>query len=188
MCTTPLDGERSAERFEATIIVKKTICALVGATAIAVSVVIASGGRASSGPPTGIHGGEAVSSAGRCHFSNVFSSSPAALRACGLLVFPLSAVKPLPGGGRAYIYNEGKYGVVTELVPPKHFDPLTASEAQLNEYGFPPRPTDSHALTLWKQELGSWKGPAQPQPFDVADPYWQMGVDHAATTSLPGAP
>jgi hypothetical protein len=83
-------------------------------------------------------------------------------------------VNPLPGGGQAYIYREGKHGVVTNLIPPKTFKPLRATSAQLNEYGFPTRPTDPHALAVWQQQMSGWKGAAAPEPFDVANPHVQM--------------
>jgi hypothetical protein len=110
---------------------------------------------------------------------DVFHYSTAALRACGYRVYPLSAVKPLPGGGHAYVYNEYSGGVttVTDLIPPEGFNPSTASNAQLDEYGFPTRPADPHALAVWQQEMSGWKGAAAPQPFDVADPYVQFDTE-----------
>jgi hypothetical protein len=37
----------------------------------------------------------------------------------------------------------------TDPQPPPGFDPLTATASTLQEYGFPPRPTDAEALAAW---------------------------------------
>lgn len=103
---------------------------------------------------------------------DVFAYTPDALRACGLSVFPLTTTKALPGGGYAYTYAESSGGVtsVTDLVPPAGFNPMAATDAQLDEYGFPPRPTDLHGLEIWQSEMSRWTGAVRPEPYDVAVP------------------
>ena len=54
---------------------------------------------------------------------------------------------------------------VTNLIPPPGFRPETASAAQLDEYGFPPRPTDPTLLASWQKEMSGWTGAAPPTPF-----------------------
>jgi hypothetical protein len=54
---------------------------------------------------------------------------------------------------------------VKYLIPPAGFQPETASAAQLDQYGFPPRPTDSVSLARWQKEMSGWKGAAPPTPF-----------------------
>ena len=49
-------------------------------------------------------------------------------------------------------------GVTTSAEPPKHFDPLTANDEQLNAYGFPPRPnqaTNPNAYANWSHAVGA---------------------------------
>jgi len=41
-------------------------------------------------------------------------------------------------------------GVWSYPVPPRGFDPTTASASDLKTYGFPPRPTDAAALNAWE--------------------------------------
>ncbi len=43
----------------------------------------------------------------------------------------------------------GSHDSQATLVPPTGFNPLTASTAQLTEYGFPPRPTSGQAYASW---------------------------------------
>jgi Peptidase A4 family len=67
---------------------------------------------------------------------------------CGKDIAPLTAKRPLPGGGTEYVYDVD--GIMTRsLVPPAGFHPVTASAAKLAEYGFPPRPAGGRALRTW---------------------------------------
>ena len=60
------------------------------------------------------------------------------LKKCGVKTIPLAAVKPLPGGGKAYIFYD--HGTKTIFpVPPKGFNTCKATDKQLAEYGLPPR-------------------------------------------------
>lgn len=51
-------------------------------------------------------------------------------------------------------------GVTTTIAPPKGFDPLTASDQDLEYYGFPPRPNDvaaPKAFATWKRAMTASK-------------------------------
>jgi hypothetical protein len=93
-----------------------------------------------------------------------YAYSQAAVRACGYKVFPRAAVKALAGGGSGYDYDVN--GATVEfLVPPKGFQPATATSAQLSEYGLPARPAAPHALARWQAEMGNFKPASPPPPF-----------------------
>lgn len=100
---------------------------------------------------------------------DAYNYTQSALASCGIKTYPLSSVTPLPGGGNAYNYDENGT-MVTDLVPPPGFNPAMASDAQLDEYGFPPRPTDPHALATWQDEMTQWTAVAPPTSFQVVDP------------------
>jgi hypothetical protein len=122
----------------------------VTATSAAASVSTAHA-PAASGPPCG-------SSFDPYHYQE------AQVRACGYNTYPMTAVVDLPGGGSAVQYKM-KDGIASELIPPPGFRPESASAVQLDEYGFPPRPTDPALLARWQQEMSLWKGAAPPAPF-----------------------
>lgn len=94
-----------------------------------------------------------------------YGYSSTALNACGMRTFPLEQSMPLPDGGHSYIYDVD--GLRTEyLVPPPGFDPRTASDAQLDTYGIPSRPTDAADLPEWQADYGDLQF-AKPPPFLV---------------------
>ena len=67
-----------------------------------------------------------------------------------------SAKQELSDGGTRYIFNIN--GVENTLhVPPDGFSPVTATAAQLSEYGFPARPTDVTKLAEWQTQWSSFK-------------------------------
>lgn len=66
---------------------------------------------------------------------NVFKVSRSFLKKCGVKTIPLVTVRPLPGGGKDYVYKDGTH----MPVPPKGFNSCTATDKQLTEYNFPPR-------------------------------------------------
>jgi hypothetical protein len=70
---------------------------------------------------------------------------------------PTVDVQTLPDGGTAYVYDTNGDGVgdAWVVVPPSNFDPATASEADLERYGLPARPTDPDALAEWSK---AWNG------------------------------
>jgi hypothetical protein len=62
----------------------------------------------------------------------------------------------LADGGTRYTFIIG--GVENVLhVPPVGFDPATATDAQLAEYGYPARPKDQTGLTGWQNKWGRFK-------------------------------
>lgn len=55
-------------------------------------------------------------------------------------------------------------------VPPPGLNPLTATDAQLDEYGLPPRPTDITAAAAWQTEMSNYHpGPSPPFLAEVPD-------------------
>lgn len=77
-----------------------------------------------------------------------------------------SEVKSLPGGGEAYIYYiDGVKN--TFFVPPKGFNPLKATDAQLAEYGFQPRPIDEKLLAEWEDVMSHYKSTPIPTSIHV---------------------
>lgn len=147
---------------------RRVLAGLCGA-GLAVALVfsfVGSGGAASS---------KTANRPPNCRASfDVYDYSAAVLRACGYRVYPLTRVKPLPGGGEAAIYDEGRQ-TLTVLTPPKRFNPLTATKAQLSEFGLPTRPTKPAQLAVWRTEMGHWRGAAPIEPFDVGDPFAHFG-------------
>ena len=76
-------------------------------------------------------------------------ASPATLRACGVVSYPIKSLVRLWDGGTKTTYATpgGSTGV---LVPPKGFDAATASAAELALYGIPPEPpSSSPAYAMW---------------------------------------
>jgi hypothetical protein len=61
-------------------------------------------------------------------------------------------VQALTGGGSRYDYSVDGSAVHAPVAPPG-FDPLTATDAQLDEYGLPPRPKDLASLDGWTQQM-----------------------------------
>lgn len=95
---------------------------------------------------------------------NPYAYSRAAVSACGYQTFPRVAVHALPGGGSSYDYLV--HGVrVRFYVPPRGFNPSTATNARLREYGFPVRPGAASAAGRWDAQMRGWKGAVTPPPF-----------------------
>ena len=101
------------------------------------------------------------------------------LKKCGVKIYPLKAAEKLPDGGREYIYRaEGVKQ--TYRIPPKGFNPLKASPKQLDEYGFPPRPSGG-------PELKQWKRMAKNFHFVKPPPYLVKGKFSGAGSSSGGS-
>ena len=69
-----------------------------------------------------------------------------------------NACKPVPAVGTSTDANGSKTatylnGVGAEQAPPA-FNPLTASDEELQRYGIPPRPKSGAALAAWKSVYG----------------------------------
>ena len=89
------------------------------------------------------------------------------------------SLTPLPDGGTEYSYwvPADPSSVVNVPIPPAGFTPVDASAAQLAEYGFPVRPTDSTALATWTQEMSTYQTRLVPDPtLDFSSPI--DGFDH----------
>jgi hypothetical protein len=111
-----------------------------------------------------------ISTAPSCGTSfDPFDYTPQALSACGIQTFPLTSQAALPGGGTTYNYDEGNGVVVSVPVPPTGFDPLTATAAQLAEYGIPTAADLNVTGQSWT-ELMTHAQAAPPPPFQVSLP------------------
>lgn len=78
-------------------------------------------------------------------------ASPAILRACGVVFYPIESVVRLWDGGTKTTYATPG-GPTSVLVPPKGFDAATAPAAELALYGIPPEPpSSSPARAMWLQ-------------------------------------
>lgn len=87
----------------------------------------------------------------------------------------MMAAPDLAGGGSVVEYSvHGRLG--KNLIPPSGFRPESASAAQLDEYGFPPRPTDPTLLARRQDEMSGWTGAAPPTPF-LAETHTQVTAD-----------
>jgi hypothetical protein len=139
---------------------------MIGVLTVGTAFVAAGGSEAQApaipGPP--------------CNSSfNPYHYTEAQVRACGYATFPMVAAANLADGGSAVEYNV-KGVMVKNLIPPAGFQPESATAAQLDEYGFPPRPTDPTLLTRWQQEMSGWRGAAPPSPF-LAETHLQVTAD-----------
>ncbi|MFT3866771.1 MAG: hypothetical protein QM729_21120 [Solirubrobacterales bacterium] len=70
---------------------------------------------------------------------------------------PSGETEALPGGGTVTIYHpEG--GMTLRLpTPPESFEPLSASDRELEEYAFPPRPEGATELSEWEGQMRAYK-------------------------------
>jgi hypothetical protein len=78
------------------------------------------------------------------------------MKKASLILALLVAAAPL--AGIAQSQNElptNLPGVTTTAAPPEGFDPLTASDADLAYYGFPPRPNDSADYESWAKAMAA---------------------------------
>lgn len=67
-------------------------------------------------------------------------------------------------GGRDYVYIYNGIEHHT-LVPPEGFDPITATDEELERYCFPPRPTDKAQLKQWEKQMKNYKSTPIPEEF-----------------------
>jgi hypothetical protein len=82
---------------------------------------------------------------------------------------------PLAGGGAAQHYTVAGMAV-SILLPPSGFRPATATAAQLDELGFPPRPTNPGDLGQWQTQMSGWTGAAPAPGF--------LATSHATADSV----
>ena len=93
------------------------------------------------------------------------------LKKCRVKIWPLKAVKPLPGGGKDYIYYVHGYETIL-TVPPKGLNTCNATNKQIAEYNLPPR---SPGLTSGKAKCRSF-GVAKPPPYLVDTTLTEPGM------------
>ncbi|MGH3156356.1 MAG: G1 family glutamic endopeptidase [Streptosporangiaceae bacterium] len=120
------------------------------------------------------------------HSFNPYKASMSRVKSCGGLIYPLVRVRPLPGGGHIYSYDMN--GVMsTKREPPRGFRPLTATNAQLLRYGFPPRPGGGgQPLATWAsmmRRIGAAK-PTMPPAYLVGDPLVSFGSPGATSSAV----
>jgi hypothetical protein len=110
------------------------------------------------------------------------ASSPLAVSRPAVTPLQPISVKPLPDGGRAYVYSMPDGSTATFPVPPAGFDPLHASDAQLAEYGFQARPpSDSVAYASWAETMSSYR--STPVPAIALGPTISHPNQHAAAST-----
>jgi len=116
-----------------------------------------------------------------CPVESPYSMTQAQLAACHISVFPLASKTDPPNGGTTYTYHMGT-NTATFRVPPPGFNPLTASNVELEYYGLPPRPSplDVDAFRTWVADYAGVHFEAPP-PFLAEVP-----VDKAAFTPRTG--
>jgi hypothetical protein len=97
-------------------------------------------------------------------------SCPAA-EADGFNSRPAAQVTTFSDGGKLYTYEEEGEKIVLPQ-PPANFNPLKASEAELERYAFPKRPSSEEQVQLakWEEEMGTYKEMAPPTACTGAPP------------------
>lgn len=85
-----------------------------------------------------------------------------AILLCGLSLMGMPLETSVPAGTPTFQTNSEK--VFTYSLPPSGFDPLTASDAELAKYGFPPRPDPQTAPALYEQWRTMVSAPRTPNP------------------------
>lgn len=74
----------------------------------------------------------------------------------------------LPDGATRVVFAYPDGEISTSVTPPKGFDPLSATPAQLSEFDFPPRPDAAVDLQQWTDAMSAYKSsdpPTQAVPF-----------------------
>lgn len=65
---------------------------------------------------------------------------------------------PQPNAAQIRTYSDGQGGTLDTVSAPDGFNPLSATDAQLDMYGFPPRPTTGDELQAWQAEFTGFQG------------------------------
>jgi hypothetical protein len=80
-----------------------------------------------------------------------------------------SSVAALSDGGSQNVYELPNGSAMVVRTPPIGFDPVSASDTQLAEYSFPPRPTEASALADWTQVMQAYRSDGPPaQSFQLS--------------------
>ncbi|MGH9307001.1 MAG: G1 family glutamic endopeptidase [Acidimicrobiales bacterium] len=76
---------------------------------------------------------------------------------------------------------------LTTIIPPSGFAPLSASASQLQDYGFPPRPTSAGALASWTKAMSAYRDTIVPNlVFAKGGPLFSHPLQSTGT-SPPGS-
>jgi hypothetical protein len=147
------------------------VTATITAASLCVLALLPAGAALGTTSP---RGGSARAIQRLCHRSyDPYRVSSSVLAACGDTITRLNRVRNLPGGGKEYIYGSGATRSVTRMAPPG-FKPLTASDTELTEYGYPPRPSGGQALLSWRSMVRKVHFITPPR-YLVAEPSAQHG-------------
>ncbi|NNN21813.1 MAG: hypothetical protein HKL80_07430 [Acidimicrobiales bacterium] len=94
--------------------------------------------------------------------STVAIKSASASSACTPTSFSPISATPLSGGGTLYVLDI--FGMIEKVAEaPNGFNPASATDTQLKEYGFPPRPTSTAALQVWDSNISGPKYASKPE-------------------------
>jgi hypothetical protein len=66
-------------------------------------------------------------------------------------------------GSQTDSYRVKNGPLITSIAPPPDFVPLSASDADLAKYGFPPRPSGGAELQAWTGAMAAWKSAPTPK-------------------------
>ncbi len=120
--------------------------------------------------------------AARCPSGSPYASSANTLKNCGMHISPLRAIKPLPGGGKEYTYEEPTGAPFSMNVPPTSFDARRASASELATYGIPPEPPfSSPEHAIWEEMISQGIKFATPPPFIAEAPSSSSSPDEPGT-------
>jgi hypothetical protein len=146
---------------------------MVGALALVGAASQASGATAAGAAPrSGVPA--------RCSTSfNPYQAPTSLLHSCGDRILRLKHLTALAGGGDAY-----DYGDYTVLVPPRHFNPLKASDRQLREYGMPTR---KQIGRRWRVLMRHYRYAKAPTPFLVENPHVRAPAPRPTAVRRPQA-
>lgn len=109
--------------------------------------------------------------------SDDWASNPAANTRT--MVYP--TITTLPDGATQVVYVFPNGQTSTSVTPPKGFDPLSASDAQLSEFDFPTRPDDPADLQMWTDAMSAFRsddpptGPVEYLPLGQGTVYSSYG-------------
>jgi hypothetical protein len=139
---------------------------------------------ADSEPEAGADAAEPLATAGLvCNSAqNILDDSAAQANACGDSVLPLADSQSMPSGGTVYHYIQGG-GITNIVMPPASFDPASASDEVLSEYGYPPRPADTGSPDYadWLDDVES--GTFAPAPLFILEPASGSGYELGTQTT-----
>lgn len=98
-------------------------------------------------------------SATRCSpiHSGTATASLAAATEAGVHTESANRTIHRPDGSTRFEYNSPNGDTAVYTSPPPGFNPLTASDAQLAEYEFPPRPAGEAQQVQWNQAMAAWR-------------------------------